>query len=137
VIGKMEFRPATLAWLLGAAFVLGLGVRAVQEVRGRAVSFPVTVIEDDAEMLALKQRADSLIAVRAAEAEAPLGINTATAADFERLSGIGKVLAARIVAYREEHGPFTSVDDLLEVSGIGPKRLAAVRERCFVDSPAR
>jgi competence ComEA-like helix-hairpin-helix protein len=137
VIGKMEFRPATLAWLLGAAFVLGLGVRAVQEVRGRAVSFPVMVIEDDAEMLALKQRADSLLTARAAEAEAPFGINAATAADFERLSGIGKVLAARIVAYREEHGPFAAVDDLLEVSGIGPKRLAAVRERCFVDSPAR
>jgi len=137
VIGKMEFRPATLAWLLGAAFVLGLGVRVLQEVRGRAVSFPVMVIKDDAEMLALKQRADSLIAARAAEAEAPIGINTATAADFERLSGIGKVLAARIVAYREEHGPFALVDELINVSGIGPKRLAALRERCFVDSVAR
>jgi competence ComEA-like helix-hairpin-helix protein len=133
----MEFRPATLAWLLGAAFVLGLGVRVVQEVRGRAVSYPVMVVKDDAEMLALKQRADSLIAARAAEAEAPVGINTATAADFERLSGIGKVLAARIVAYREEHGPFASVDELINVSGIGPKRLAALRERCFVDSLAR
>jgi competence ComEA-like helix-hairpin-helix protein len=137
VIGKMEFRPATLAWLLGAAFVLGLGVRVLQEVRGRAVSFPVMVVKDDAEMLALKQRADSLIAARAAEAEAPIGINTATAADFERLSGIGKVLAARIVAYREEHGPFALVDELINVSGIGPKRLAALRERCFVDSVAR
>lgn len=137
MIGKMEFRPATLAWLLGAAFVLGLGVRVVQEVRGRAVSFPVMVIEDDAEMLILKQRADSLLAVRAAEAETPIGINTATAADFERLSGIGKVLAARIVAYREEHGPFASLEELLDVSGIGPKRLAAVRERCFVDSLPR
>ena len=137
MIGKMEFRPATLAWLLGAAFVLGLGVRVLQEVRGRAVSFPVMVVKDDAEMLALKQRADSLIAARAAEAEAPIGINTATAADFERLSGIGKVLAARIVAYREEHGPFALVDELINVSGIGPKRLAALRERCFVDSVAR
>lgn len=137
MIGKMEFRPATLAWLLGAAFVLGLGVRVVQEVRGRAVSFPVMVVKDDAEMLALKQRADSLIAVRTAEAEAPVGINTATAADFERLSGIGKVLAARIVAYRDEHGSFASVDELINVSGIGPKRLAALRERCFVDSVAR
>ena len=136
MIGKMEFRPATLAWLLGAAFVLGLGVRVLQEVRGRAVSFPVMVVKDDAEMLALKQRADSLIAARAAEAEAPIGINTATAADFERLSGIGKVLAARIVAYREEHGPFALVDELINVSGIGPKRLAALRERCFVDSVA-
>jgi competence ComEA-like helix-hairpin-helix protein len=137
VIWKSDFRPATLAWLLGAAFVLGLGMRVVQEVRGRAVSFPLTVVENDAEMLGLKRQADSIIAVRAAEAEAPIGINTATAADFERLNGIGKVLAARIVAYREEHGPFTSLEELTNVSGIGPKRLAAMRERCFVDSSAR
>jgi competence ComEA-like helix-hairpin-helix protein len=137
VIWKTDLRPATLAWLLGAAFVLGLGVRVVQEVRGRAVSFPLTVVENDAEMLGLKRQADSIIAVRAAEAEAPIGINTATAADFERLNGIGKVLAARIVAYREEHGPFTSLEELTNVSGIGPKRLAAMRERCFVDSSAR
>jgi competence ComEA-like helix-hairpin-helix protein len=133
----MEFRPATLAWFLGAAFVLGLGVRAWQEVRGRAVSYPLTVVQDDAEMRALKRQADSLIAVREAKAQAPIGINTATAADFERLDGIGKVIAARIVAYRQEHGPFASVDDLMDVSGIGPKRLAAIRERCFVDSVAR
>lgn len=135
MIWKIEFRPATLVWLLAAAFLFGLGLQVVKELRGRAVSFPITVVENDSEMLAFKQRADSILAVRDAEAQAPIGINAATAADFERLDGIGKVLAARMVAYRTEHGPYQSVDDLLNVSGIGPKRLAAIRERCVVDLP--
>ena len=57
-----------------------------------------------------------------------------TAAEFESLDGIGPVLAGRMVAYRELHGAYRSVDDLTAVSGIGPKRLAAIRARCYVDS---
>lgn len=55
-----------------------------------------------------------------------LNINTATAAELETLPGIGEVLAQRIVDYRTEHGPFSSADGLLEVSGIGDKKLEAI-----------
>jgi len=63
-----------------------------------------------------------------------ISLNQATAADLDSLPGIGPVYAKRIVAYREkkkrETGKgFESVDELLNVSGIGPKRLAAVRDR--------
>jgi comEA protein len=57
----------------------------------------------------------------------PVNINTADATALAALPGIGPVYARRIVAYREAHGPFRSVDDLLEVSGIGRKRLGALR----------
>ncbi len=56
-----------------------------------------------------------------------LNINTATAAQLEALPGIGPTLARRIVAYRETHGPFASVEDLLAVSGIGPTLLEKLR----------
>jgi len=62
----------------------------------------------------------------------PLSLNRATASQLETLPGIGPVLAKRILQYRDQrkrengHG-FDSVDELLNVSGIGPKRLAAVR----------
>src|SRR4051812_22396723 len=49
-----------------------------------------------------------------------IDLNTATAADLDRLPGIGPVLAARIVAERDKK-PFAKVDDLRRVSGIGPK----------------
>ncbi|WP_454729546.1 ComEA family DNA-binding protein [Cellulosimicrobium protaetiae] len=55
-------------------------------------------------------------------------LNAADAAALDALPGIGPVLAERIVAWREENGPFTTVDELGEVSGIGPAVLADVRD---------
>ena len=59
-------------------------------------------------------------------------LNTADQATLETLPGIGPALAERIVAWREEHGGFSAVEDLLEVSGIGDGRFAELRERVRV-----
>ena len=61
-----------------------------------------------------------------------ININTATATELEALSGIGEVLAATIVEYRTTNGPFTAVDDLLDVSGIGPATLEEIRDQITV-----
>lgn len=57
-----------------------------------------------------------------------VNVNTATPAELEALPGIGPVLAEAIVAYREEHGPFASIDQLEDVSGIGPVTLEEIRD---------
>jgi competence protein ComEA len=57
----------------------------------------------------------------------PVSLSAATAAQLEALDGVGPALAARIVAWRDAHGGFSSVDQLLEVPGIGDGRLAALR----------
>jgi competence protein ComEA len=57
-------------------------------------------------------------------AAAPLDLNAATQADLEELPGVGPVTAGHILGWREEHGRFSSVDELLEVSGIGERTLA-------------
>ncbi|GIV05508.1 MAG: hypothetical protein KatS3mg016_1083 [Fimbriimonadales bacterium] len=57
----------------------------------------------------------------------PLDLNTATAEQLEAIPGIGPVLAQRIVDYRRTNGRFQSVDELLEVQGIGQKRLETMR----------
>ena len=64
----------------------------------------------------------------AAEEDARLNINTASAAELEMLPGIGPALSAAIVEQREERGSFTTAEDLLEVPGIGEKKLAAIRD---------
>ena len=56
-----------------------------------------------------------------------ININTADTYDLDRLPGIGPTKAEAILAYREEHGPFQQVDDLLEVSGIGEVTLENLR----------
>ncbi|PWJ63287.1 competence protein ComEA [Rathayibacter iranicus] len=58
-----------------------------------------------------------------------LSLTVATAAQLEDLPEIGPSTAAKIVAYREANGPFTSVDQLLEVPGIGEKTLSAFRDQ--------
>ncbi len=59
---------------------------------------------------------------------ARINVNTADATELEELPGIGEVLSQAIVDYREEFGPFSSVDELEDVSGIGPSILADVRD---------
>ena len=61
-----------------------------------------------------------------------ININSASATELETLSGIGEVLAATIIEYREQNGPFASVDDLLDVSGIGPATLEEIRDQVTV-----
>ena len=55
-----------------------------------------------------------------------ININTASSVILDTLPGIGPVLAQRIVAYREENGPFASVEELSEVEGIGSKTLLEI-----------
>lgn len=57
----------------------------------------------------------------------PVNINTANPEELQRLTGVGPVLAERIVSYREEHGPFAAPEDLLSVSGIGEATLEGFR----------
>ncbi|MEN8234350.1 MAG: helix-hairpin-helix domain-containing protein [Actinomycetota bacterium] len=55
-------------------------------------------------------------------------LNRSSAAELEGLPGVGPVLAERIVAFREQNGPYTAVEDLLDVGGIGEAKLAAMRD---------
>ena len=57
-----------------------------------------------------------------------INVNTATATELEELPGVGEVIGQAIIDYRTENGPFTSVDQLLDVSGIGDATLENIRD---------
>ena len=63
----------------------------------------------------------------------PIPLNTATAEELDTLPGIGPKTAQAIVEFREKNGKFTSPDDLLQVPGIGTKKLAALKPHITVE----
>ena len=85
------------------------------------------------------ERAPETLVRELPAAEAPpeqpqkLELNRATRAELEALPGIGPVLAERIVAWREANGPFVSVEQIMDVEGIGEKKLDELRESIYVE----
>jgi competence protein ComEA len=67
-----------------------------------------------------------------AETSGPLDLNTATSEELDTLPGVGPATAEAIIAHREANGPFTSVDQLIDVRGIGEAKLAQLRDLVHV-----
>jgi competence protein ComEA len=65
-------------------------------------------------------------------ADGRVNINTADSATLQTLNGVGPATAQKIIDYREQHGPFESIEDLTKVSGIGDKTLEKLRENIMV-----
>jgi len=112
------------------AFVAGLGIRFIQE------TFPSTHRND-------YETADSTFAALSAAAltgpgetpeaqTGPLDLNTATKQQLVALPGIGEVIAERIILYREDHGPFKSVDDLSRIKGISKRKVEQLKPLIIV-----
>jgi competence ComEA-like helix-hairpin-helix protein len=135
MIWQVSFSQKTTLWILAAAFVIGGGINIVRSLSPERAEFPVSVTASESDQASFKSLADSIMHLRLVATDAPIDINVATAAQFEKLSGIGPVLAANIVKYRDQHGSFRTVDDLDKVNGIGPKRLESIRERCVANPP--
>jgi competence protein ComEA len=77
----------------------------------------------------------ALLAVSPLTFAEPIDINTADAATLAKeLNGVGEAKAQAIVAYRDQHGPFQSVEELAMVDGIGEKTVAANKDKLTVSA---
>jgi competence protein ComEA len=68
------------------------------------------------------------VPTKADDSRVKININTATGKDLEALPGVGEVIATRIITYREQNGPFRSVDDLIHVEGVSDRVIDRIRE---------
>lgn len=104
-------------------FLLGLTVRHVQEQQVRPL--PVdSLVARSSDTLTTGAASPS---PSAPSANAPLNLNEASGTALEKLPGIGPALSKRIQTYRSSQGDFQRIDELTNVSGIGPKTLADLR----------
>jgi competence protein ComEA len=62
-----------------------------------------------------------------------IAVNRASKEELMELPGIGESKASAIIEYREQHGPFRTAEDLLEVKGIGPTMLENIRNQISLD----
>jgi len=86
----------------------------------------------DGQQLVVPERVDVAVDGAAVASDGRVRVNTADITALETLPGVGPVLAERIAAYRDQHGPFGAVEDLLDVPGIGEGKLAALRDAVLV-----
>jgi competence protein ComEA len=102
------------------------GLRRGAERAGVNFAAPVS----DGQQVVVPQRGAAVAAGVGGAAPAstgPVSLSSATAEQLDALPGVGPATAAKIVAYRQQHGAFRSVDELDAISGIGPARIADLR----------
>lgn len=121
----MKKQPIYLLFLAGALFAgitLGFFLGRNLTQGDVMVSLPESMYTEPTQA----STAASAETTGAEEVSFPLDINQADSEALQALPGIGEVLAGRIIAYRDENGPFSSPDQLMNVEGIGEKRLEAI-----------
>jgi competence protein ComEA len=95
------------------------------------VNLAETVI--DGQQVVIPSSADRILRPGVEQADDQrIRINDAEAPSLESLPGVGPVLARTIVSHRSEYGPFLTVEDLLDVPGIGEQKLASLRDLVIV-----
>jgi competence protein ComEA len=81
----------------------------------------------DGQQVLVPQRGAVVAGASGAASSGPVSLSSATAEQLDTLPGVGPVTAEKIVAYRQAHGSFRSVDELDAIAGIGPSRIADLR----------
>jgi competence protein ComEA len=99
---------------------------ALEEAELSAVNLARIVF--DGEQIVVPRQGEPVVAA-SADASGPISLSRADQATLETLPRIGPATAERIIAWREEHGPFQSIEDLLAISGIGPATLEGLADR--------
>ena len=135
-----------------ASFVAGMGIRLIKSTASGESSFDYSASDSEFAARSRQLTMEDSSSVDAEQAESPeskpkqrarataskelqpesINLNSATKDELIKLPGIGEAMAERIMLYREEHGPFDSVEELTNIKGIGKKKLERISPYCTV-----
>ena len=99
---------------------------------GEQITVPSKVTAESSDTASLDSSSSQASGASSSSNNGKVNINTADAAGLQQISGIGPSKAQKIIAYREQNGKFKSVEDLTNVSGIGEKTLASIKDQICV-----
>ncbi|MFA5144154.1 MAG: helix-hairpin-helix domain-containing protein [Candidatus Omnitrophota bacterium] len=121
---KLERPERIILVFLTGALILGITVSAIRKIKSPAA---VTIEKFDTE--SYKEPAASIPGAPVEK----IDINVAGREEFEKIKGIGKTIAGRIVEYRYRNGPFDSIDELKNVKGLGAALFEKIKDRIKVE----
>jgi competence protein ComEA len=116
---------------LAATFLIGAGIRLYQETFPSQQKFDYRSADSTFASLSESLRADTTENMDRTDDQL-ININSATKDKLMSLPGIGSVIAERIILFREDEGPFTSIDDLRKVKGVSTKKFQQLKARVTV-----
>jgi competence protein ComEA len=133
----MNSRERTVLIFLIVVLLAGVGINLVKRARQQTNLKQITIAIHPATDSSLPTPhstpdSSSLAASSLAASSLLINLNTASAAELDLLPGIGPALSQRIIDYRKSHEAFRSKEELMKVSGIGPKKYAAVKDKVTV-----
>lgn len=118
--GDWASRPSALfaAAVLGVASLATMGVSLSRDLRSDPAPIIVPQQSDETPGIAASPKPSAIRLI---------DVNIAPLSELDLLPGIGPALGQRIIDHRDEHGPFNRIEDLTQVSGIGPRTLDKMR----------
>lgn len=127
--------------ILVGSFILGWGIKGYRQSHRQDQLYDYSAVDSEFQARSsqvLPFATDSLnaegnerrVPARKSKSEEKININTATKDELVGLPGIGDAMAERIILYREDHGPFATVEELVSVRGIGKKKVELLIPLC-------